>query len=74
MTACVNKKHTGKVAAVVTASLVGALSLGVAAPAFAATPDKEETPTVNGAFSGNEFTPISSRTRTARWSWRPAPS
>ena len=43
-------------AAVVTASLVGALSLGVAAPAFAATPDKEETPTVNGAFSGNEFT------------------
>ena len=56
MTACVNKKHTGKVAAVVTASLVGALSLGVAAPAFAATPDKEETPTVNGAFSGNEFT------------------
>ena len=36
MTACVNK-HTKKVAAVVTASLVGALSLGVAAPAFAAT-------------------------------------
>ena len=34
MTACVNK-HTKRVAAVVTASLVGALSLGVAAPAFA---------------------------------------
>ena len=30
MTACVNRKHTKKVAAVVTASLVGALSLGVA--------------------------------------------
>ncbi|OUO57788.1 hypothetical protein B5F74_11720 [Collinsella sp. An271] len=34
MTACVNRKHTKKVAAVVTASLVGALSLG-AAPAAA---------------------------------------
>ncbi len=30
MTACVNRKHTKKVAAVVTASLVGALSLGAA--------------------------------------------
>ncbi|MBM6868174.1 hypothetical protein [Collinsella tanakaei] len=30
MTACVNRKHTKNVAAVVTASLVGALSLGVA--------------------------------------------
>ena len=30
MTACVNRKHSKKVAAVVTASLVGALSLGVA--------------------------------------------
>ena len=35
MTACVNK-HSKRVAAVISASLVGALSLGVAAPAFAA--------------------------------------
>ena len=37
MTACVNRKHTKKVAAVVTASLVGALSLGVAPVAAMAT-------------------------------------
>ena len=35
MTACVNK-HSKRVAAVISASLVGALSLGVAVPAFAA--------------------------------------
>ena len=37
MTACVNKKHTRRVALAISASLVGALSLGAAAPAFAAT-------------------------------------
>ncbi|MBM6954009.1 S-layer homology domain-containing protein, partial [Enorma phocaeensis] len=36
MTACVNKKHTRRVALAISASLVGALSLGAAAPAFAA--------------------------------------
>ena len=40
MTACVNRKHTKKVAAVVTASLVGALSLGVA-PVVAMADDAE---------------------------------
>ena len=35
MTACVNRKHSKKVAAVVTASLVGALSIGAAAPVVA---------------------------------------
>ena len=39
MTACVNRKHTKKVAAVVTASLVGALSLGVAPVAAMAATD-----------------------------------
>ena len=38
MTACVNK-HSKRVAAVISASLVGALSLGVAVPAFAAEGD-----------------------------------
>ena len=35
MTACVNKKHTRRVALAISASLVGALSLGAAAPAVA---------------------------------------
>ena len=35
MTACVNKKHTRRVALAISASLVGALSLGAAAPAAA---------------------------------------
>ncbi|MBM6953998.1 hypothetical protein [Enorma phocaeensis] len=35
MTACVNKKHTRRVALAISASLVGALSLGAAAPALA---------------------------------------
>ncbi|MBM6687654.1 S-layer homology domain-containing protein [Collinsella tanakaei] len=39
MTACVNRKHTKKVAAVVTASLVGALSLGAAPVAAMAATD-----------------------------------
>ena len=46
MTACVNKKHTRRVALAISASLVGALSLGAATPVFAndislleATPD-----------------------------------
>ena len=44
MTACVNRKHTKKVAAVVTASLVGALSLGAApVAAMAATGTGIET-------------------------------
>ena len=57
MTACVNK-HSKRVAAVISASLVGALSLGVAVPAFAATdaeivPDKPSTVFENSTFTWN---------------------
>ena len=48
MTACVNRKHTKKVAAVVTASLVGALSLG-AAPVAAVADTGIETLAANWA-------------------------
>ena len=47
MTACVNRKHTKKVAAVVTASLVGALSLGVAPVAAMATDEGISTQSVS---------------------------
>ena len=56
MTACVNKKHSRRVAAAVSASLVGALTLG-AAPAIVMA---EEAPvdtqfvTEEGAFNGAE--------------------
>ena len=53
MTACVNKKHSRRVAAAVSASLVGALTLG-AAPAvvFAATPEAGvETQSVDPAVA-----------------------
>ena len=56
MTACVNRKHTKKVAAVVTASLVGALSLGVA-PVAAMAEDTGidlQFATPEGAFSNGE--------------------
>ncbi|MBM6786794.1 S-layer homology domain-containing protein [Collinsella tanakaei] len=47
MTACVNRKHTKKVAAVVTASLVGALSLGAAPVAAVAEDTGIETQSVS---------------------------
>ena len=58
MTACANRKHTKKVAAVVTASLVGALSLGVAPVAAMATDEGIETQTVESAnaFSNGTVT------------------
>lgn len=55
MTAYVNRKHSKKVAAVVTASLVGALSLGIAAPAFAVT-EGETDVTIDNIFQGSTFT------------------
>ena len=55
MTACVNRKHTKKVAAVVTASLVGALSLGAApVAAMADTGIDLQFATPEGAFSNGE--------------------
>ncbi|MBM6779906.1 S-layer homology domain-containing protein, partial [Collinsella tanakaei] len=57
MTACVNRKHTKKVAAVVTASLVGALSLGVAVPAFAAEGDIDlQAEELSSVWESTEFT------------------
>ena len=56
MTACVNRKHTKKVAAVVTASLVGALSLGVAPVAAMATNEGISTQSVSPATSWQEGT------------------
>ncbi|MDN0070029.1 S-layer homology domain-containing protein [Collinsella ihumii] len=53
MTACVNRKHTKKVAAVVTASLVGALSLGVAPVAAMAEDTGIETLASNQSNVGN---------------------
>ena len=47
MTACVNRKHTKKVAAVVTVSLVGALSLGVAPVAAMGTDEGISTQSVS---------------------------
>ena len=59
MTACVNKKHTRRVALAVSASLVGALSLGAAAPvAFAEGVDTqfaEDTEFTNGTVSDPQF-------------------
>ena len=54
MTACVNK-HTKRVAAVVTASLVGALSLGVAPVAAMAT-DGDMLADPSDVWDGVEFT------------------
>ncbi|WP_066834748.1 S-layer homology domain-containing protein [Collinsella ihumii] len=57
MTACVNRKHTKKVAAVVTASLVGALSLGAApVAAMADTGIDLQFADPEGAFSNAEIT------------------
>ena len=58
MTACVNKKHTRRVALAISASLVGALSLGAAAPAVAfATNDGIQTMDIqdNSAFAKAEL-------------------
>ncbi|OUP06190.1 S-layer homology domain-containing protein [Collinsella sp. An2] len=49
MTACVNKKHTRRVALAISASLVGALSLGAAAPAVAFAEDGVSTQSVSEA-------------------------
>ena len=54
MTACVNRKHTKKVAAVVTASLVGALSLG-AAPVAAVADTGIDMQFAEGGIEGTEF-------------------
>ncbi|MBM6906753.1 S-layer homology domain-containing protein [Collinsella tanakaei] len=57
MTACVNRKHTKKVAAVVTASLVGALSLGVApVAAVADTGIDMQALDANDAFAAGKLT------------------
>ena len=57
MTACVNKKHTRRVALAISASLVGALSLGAAAPAVAFAENSVETQAVDPgtSFSGGEL-------------------
>ena len=57
MTACVNKKHTRRVALAISASLVGALSLGAAAPAaaFAAEGIEAQSVTGTGAFKTAEL-------------------
>ena len=56
MTACVNRKHTKKVAAVVTASLVGALSLGVAPVAAMAGGIETLAISASAVWDGVEFT------------------
>ncbi|MBM6779907.1 S-layer homology domain-containing protein, partial [Collinsella tanakaei] len=57
MTACVNRKHTKKVAAVVTASLVGALSLGVAPVAAMATEGIDlQAEDLSSVWESTEFT------------------
>ena len=55
MTACVNK-HSKRVAAVISASLVGALSLGIAVPAFAATDTEVEPAEPSTVFASATFT------------------
>ena len=55
MTACVNKKHTRRVALAISASLVGALSLGVAAPVFA-NEIATQSVTATDALEGGELT------------------
>ena len=55
MTACVNK-HTKRVAAVVTASLVGALSLGVAPVAAMATDSVDMLADPSDVWDGIDFT------------------
>ncbi|OUP06194.1 S-layer homology domain-containing protein [Collinsella sp. An2] len=54
MTACVNKKHTRRVALAISASLVGALSLGAAAPAVAFAEDGISTQAVPGVDAFEE--------------------
>ena len=56
MTACVNRKHTKKVAAVVTASLVGALSLGVAPVAAMATDSVDMLADPSDVWEGIQLT------------------
>ena len=53
MTACVNKKHTRRVALAISASLVGALSLGAATPVFAAEGDGISTLAEDGQPTAN---------------------
>ena len=55
MTACVNK-HSKRVAAVISASLVGALSLGVAPVAAMATDSVDMLISASDVWSGVEFT------------------
>ena len=56
MTACVNKKHSKKVSAVVTATLVGALSIGAPAVAMASTDISLQTVEAADAFSAGTVT------------------
>ena len=73
MTACVNRKHTKKVAAVVTASLVGALSLGVAPVAAMATDSVDMLigNTTDDIAGGEvtEYTDNNGKTCTTEFSW-----
>ena len=54
MTACVNKKHSRRVAAAVSASLVGALTLGAAPAVVLATEAPVEQQVAGDAFSRGE--------------------
>ena len=62
MTACVNKKHSRRVAAAVSASLVGALTLGAAPAVVMAQPEagvEQQFVSADGAFSKAEVVNIS---------------
>ena len=62
MTACVNKKHSRRVAAAVSASLVGALTLGAAPAVVLAQPEagvEQQFVSADGAFANAEVVNIS---------------